>query len=51
MVTRKVPVTEDKPEKTKKRNYQFADAFLRFWFRYVLPNQGSLELALADVVL
>ena len=51
MVTRKVPATETQPGKSKKGIYQVADAFLRFWFRYVLPNQGSLELGLADAVL
>lgn len=51
IVIRKVPVTETQPEKSKKGLYQIADAFLRFWFRYVLPNQGSLELGLADAVL
>jgi len=51
MVIRKVPVTETRPEKSKKGLYQIADAFLRFWFRYVLPNQGSLELGLAEAVL
>jgi hypothetical protein len=31
--------------------YRSTDAFLRFWFRYVHPNQGSLDLGLADAVL
>jgi uncharacterized protein len=51
LVDRKVPATEGQPEKSKKGIYQIADPFLRFWFRYVHPYRGSLDLGLADVVL
>ena len=51
LVERTVPVTEGQPEKSKKGVYQIADPFLRFWFRYVHPYRGSLDLGLADVVL
>jgi hypothetical protein len=37
--------------KSKRGLYRITDAFLRFWFRYVHPNQGSLDLDLADAVL
>lgn len=50
MVNRHVPTTEDRPEKNKRGLYQITDAFLRFCFRYVHPNQGSLDLGLADAV-
>lgn len=50
-VVRAVPATEPKPEKSKKGTYQIADPFLRFWFRYVYPNQGALDMGLADAVL
>ena len=43
LVTRRVPVTESQPEKSKKGLYQIDDHFLRFWFRYVHPNQASLD--------
>lgn len=46
-----MPATESQPEKGKRGVYQINDHFLRFWFRYVHPNQGSLELGLADSVL
>lgn len=51
VVRRIVPATESRPEKSRKGLYQIADAFLRFWFRYVHPYQGSLDLGLADAIL
>jgi len=51
VVRRKVPVTESQPGKSRKGMYQIADPFLRFWFRYVHPHRGSLDLGLADAVL
>ena len=51
LVTRRVPATETQPEKSKKGVYQIDDHFLRFWFRYVHPNQAALDLGLADSVL
>jgi uncharacterized protein len=51
LVTRRVPATEAQPEKSKKGLYQIDDHFLRFWFRYVHPNQGGLDLGLADAIL
>jgi hypothetical protein len=51
VVVRAVPATESRPEKSKRGLYHLGDAFLRFWFRYVHPHQGSLDLGLADAVL
>ena len=51
LITRRVPATETQPEKSKKGIYQIDDHFLRFWFRYVHPNQSSLDLGLADAIL
>lgn len=51
LITRRVPATETQPEKSKKGMYQIDDHFLRFWFRYVHPNQSSLDLGLADAIL
>jgi AAA+ ATPase superfamily predicted ATPase len=51
VVSRSVPATESRPEKSKRGLYRITDAFLRFWFNYVHPNQGSLDLDLADAVL
>jgi len=51
LITRRVPATEDRPEKSKKGIYQIDDHFLRFWFRYVHPNQSGLDLGLTDAIL
>ena len=51
LITRRVPATETRPDKSKKGLYQIDDHFLRFWFRYVHPNQAGLDLGLADAIL
>jgi len=51
LITRRVPATETQPEKSKKGIYHIDDHFLRFWFRYVHPNQSSLDLGFADAIL
>jgi AAA+ ATPase superfamily predicted ATPase len=51
LVTRRVPATESQPEKSKKGRYQIDDHFLRFWFRYVHPNQSSLDMRQGDAIL
>jgi AAA+ ATPase superfamily predicted ATPase len=51
LITRRVPATEYQPEKSKRGMYQIVDHFLRFWFRYVQPNQSSLDLGLTDAIL
>lgn len=51
MVARLVPATETQPHKSKRGLYSIVDSFLRFWFRYVHPSQGALDLGLADAVL
>ena len=51
LVSRRVPATEKRPEKSKKGLYQIDDHFLRFWFRYVHSNLGALDLGLADSIL
>lgn len=50
LVTRKVPITEERPEKSRKGIYQIDDHFLKFWFRYIHPYQSSLDLGLLDAV-
>ena len=41
---KQVPVTEKNAEKTRKGLYFISDNFLRFWFRYVYPYKGELEI-------
>lgn len=51
IVDRIVPISETQPEKSKKGIYQITDPFLRFYFRFVHPNKGSLDLGLTEAVL
>jgi len=51
LITRRIPATESQPEKSKKGLYQIDDHFLRFWFRYVHPNQSGLDLGLSEAIL
>jgi len=50
LVIREVPASELKPEKSKKGLYAIADPFVRFWFRFLLPNRALLETGRADQV-
>ncbi len=43
LVVREVPATEKRPEKSKRGLYRIEDHFVRFWFRFVLPQRGLLE--------
>ena len=43
VIERRVPTTERNPERTRKGRYRLSDGFLRFWFRFVLPNVSALE--------
>ena len=43
LVRRETPVTESRPERSRRSLYRLADPFLRFWFRYVYPNRSALE--------
>lgn len=43
VIERRTPSTERNPERTRRGRYRVSDAFLRFWFRFVLPNVSALE--------
>jgi len=51
ILEREVPVTESNPEKSKMSLYQIKDNFIRFWFRFVYPERGRIELGQSDYVL
>ncbi len=44
IVEREIPVTEEKPAKSKKGLYRIKDEFFAFWFRFVFPMKGDLEM-------
>ena len=50
IIRRKVPLTEDKPHKSRKGIYILDDPFFRFWFRYIFPNMSYLEEGDIDYV-
>nr|WP_297506314.1 ATP-binding protein [Thermococcus sp.] len=42
LVRREVPITEN--ERSKKARYYLNDNFFNFWFRFVKPNKGRIEI-------
>lgn len=51
ILEREVPVTDSNPEKSKTSLYQIKDNFLRFWFRFIYPERGRLEMGQSNYVL
>ncbi len=51
IVLRELPVTELKPEKSRKGIYVIQDQYLRFWFRFIMPNQSYIEENRQDFLL
>jgi len=43
IVKREIPITEEKPHKSRKGIYVLQDEFFRFWFRFIFPNLSFLE--------
>ena len=50
LVKRITPVTERAPQKSRRGHYKISDNYLRFWFRFVLPNRSLIESGNADLV-
>jgi len=50
LVERTVPVTETQPHKSRRGIYRLKDNYLRFWFRFVLPNRSQLERGAREMV-
>jgi len=51
LIERVVPLTESQPHKSRRGLYRLRDPFVRFWFRYVFPEQTRLEMGLLEQVL
>lgn len=51
IVQRELPVTEGRPLKSKKGLYRITDEFFQFWFRFIFPRRGELEMGRTDDVL
>lgn len=50
-IVKNTPITEKNPDKSRKGLYFISDSFMRFWFRYVSPYKGELELDNTQIVL
>lgn len=44
MIEKRLPVTEQNPEKSKKGLYFINDNFIDFWFRFIYPFKSELEM-------
>lgn len=51
MIEKETPVTEKYPEKSRLGLYKLHDRFFSFWFKYIFPNRGRLEIGNTDYVL
>lgn len=51
IVEREVPVTEERPDKSKKGLYRIKDNYILFWFKYIYPNISLIESGQKDAVL
>ena len=49
-IEKRTPITEKNPEKSRKGLYFISDNFIRFWFHYVYPFRGELELDNTQIV-
>ncbi len=50
LVERIVPVTETKPHKSRRGMYRLKDNYVRFWFKFILPNRSQLERGASQIV-
>lgn len=46
LVEKRIPVTEKKPEKTRRGRYFIKDPFFKFYFRFIFPRSPELEQGL-----
>ena len=50
LIKRETPVIERAPQKSRKGLYKIADNYVKFWFRFVLPNRSLIESGNTDLV-
>lgn len=51
ILEKEVPVTERNPEKSKKVLYRIKDNYILFWFRFIYPYRGQLEIGQQENVM
>ncbi len=44
LIEKEIPVTEKYPEKSRMGLYKLHDRFFSFWFKYIFPHRGKLEI-------
>ncbi|WP_455598608.1 ATP-binding protein [Cloacibacillus sp.] len=51
LLKREVPVTEERPEKSKRGLYRIKDNYLRFWLRFIEPYKSYIEFGNEELVM
>lgn len=51
ILEREVPITEEKPQTSKKGLYKIKDNFIVFWFRFIFPNLNYIESGHSELVM
>lgn len=51
ILEREVPVTELRPETSKRGQYRIKDNYLAFWFRFIYPMRSFIESGHPEIVL
>ena len=51
ILERRVPVTEENSEKSKRGLYKIKDNYLRFWFAFIYPNMSFIESGHSGIVM
>ena len=51
IIEREVPVTEERPDKSKKGLYRIKDNYILFWFKFIYPNISLIESGHGNAVL
>lgn len=49
-IEKQLPITEKNAERSRRGLYFISDNFVRFWFKYVYPYKGELELDNTQIV-
>ena len=50
IIEREVPITEERPDKSKKGLYRIKDNYILFWFKFIYPNISLIESGHIDAV-
>ena len=50
LLNKEIPVTEEKPEKSRKGLYKIRDPFFNFWFKFILPFKSEIEIGYLNEV-